>query len=503
MPRPLTSPWPTQPGSVFFSSAAAPATLQRAVEAGRVRRLAHGLYTADLELEPVALIDRNRWEVVAALVPDALIADRSAANNGQPVDGVLHVVSNKRVRDLTLPGLVVSPRKGPRPLAEDPPWAGGLRITSDARTVVDNLALSRARAGKPARTLSRAELGDWLVQKSRLRPSDWLTDLRDQAIRVAHELGAAERQAEIEDLIGSVAGTRPVRPSAGPLLRARSAGGEWDARRMQGFTELAAYLAQIPSGIDVPESLPPPPGDLDTTLPFYEAYFSNFIEGTEFSVDEAERIVTAGEIPVARPADAHDVLGTHRVVSDPVGRAVVPGTAEEFLDLLRRRHQAIMGGRPALRPGEFKSQPNQAGSYVFVDPELVTGTLVEGFRHIEQLPPGFPRAAFHLFLISEVHPFDDGNGRVARTFMCAELSAAQQARILIPIVYRNEYQSALRALSRDSRCELYVRVLSHAWRWTAGMPWHDRAAVEGRLRATNALTDSTDAEQTGVRLVLP
>ncbi len=35
------------------------------------------------------------------------------------------------------------------------------------------------------------------------------------------------------------------------------------------------------------------------------------------------------------------------------------------------------------------------------------------------------------------------------------------------------------------------------------MPWHDRTAVDGFLVATNALTDSTDAERSGIRLELP
>lgn len=35
------------------------------------------------------------------------------------------------------------------------------------------------------------------------------------------------------------------------------------------------------------------------------------------------------------------------------------------------------------------------------------------------------------------------------------------------------------------------------------MPWQDRAAVDGQLATTNALTDSTDAERMGVRLELP
>jgi hypothetical protein len=87
--------------------------------------------------------------------------------------------------------------------------------------------------------------------------------------------------------------------------------------------------------------------------------------------------------------------------------------------------------------------------------------------------------------------------------MGAELSDAGQARIVIPIVFRNEYLTSLRSLSRDRRCDLYARTLAYAWRWTAAMPWTDRAAVDGQLVATNALTDSTDAARTGVRLTLP
>ena len=143
----------------------------------------------------------------------------------------------------------------------------------------------------------------------------------------------------------------------------------------------------------------------------------------------------------------------------------------------------VMGGRPDKRPGQFKQRSNQAGSYVFVAPALVEGTLIEGFKRVTDLPPGFPRAAFELFLISEVHPYDDGNGRVARAAMCAELTVVDQARLVIPIVFRNEYQTALRNLSREGRLDLYARTLAHAWRWTAAMPWQDRAAVDGVPRS--------------------
>jgi hypothetical protein len=284
---------------------------------------------------------------------------------------------------------------------------------------------------------------------------------------------------------------------------ASSAGRAWDPRRIERLETLASFLRAIPRDAGVPDALPIPPGDLDGTLPFFEAYFSNFIEGTEFTIEEAERVVEAGEVPATRPEDAHDILGTYRIVSDPVGRATVPEDADDMLRLLRLRHSAVMSGRPDKRPGEFKIERNQAGSFIFVEPDQVEGTLIEGYHHGAVLASGFQRALFQLFLISEVHPFDDGNGRLARAAMNAELSAVEQSRIIVPIVYRNEYLAALRVLSGEGRAEVFVRAMAHCWRWTAAMPRHDRAATLGRLSSTNALVDSTDAEQSGVRLELP
>ena len=503
MARPPATPWPTPPGSVFFGDVANVATLSRGTKHGRIRRLARGLYSADLRADPVELVARNRWAIVARLVPDALIADRSAAEGGVPMAGVLTVVSAERKENLDLPGLVVAPRLGPGPLNDDLGWAEGLHLTSDARTLVDNLAVSRGRGGKLARTLSQAELEDWVVRTLQRRAKGWLLSLRARALEVCNELGVLERRTQVENIIGVAAGTREARAGAGRLLAARAAGHAYDPDRVARFHELASFLAAMPADLDVPAELPALADEPATSLPFFEAYFSNFIEGTEFSVDEAEAIVTSGEIPDERPDDAHDVLGTFEAVRATDLRAAVPATADELFALLERRHRLVMGGRPEKRPGLFKEKPNQAGSYVFVAPTHVEGTLIEGFRRLVDLPPGFARAAFALFLVSEVHPYDDGNGRIARAAMCAELTAVGQARIVVPIVFRNEHQTALRSLSREGRCDLYARTLAYAWRWTAGMPWQDRAAVDGHLVATHALTDSTDAERSGVRLELP
>ncbi len=51
-----------------------------------------------------------------------------------------------------------------------------------------------------------------------------------------------------------------------------------------------------------------------------------------------------------------------------------------------------------------------------------------------------------MVIVSEVHPFSDGNGRVARVMMNEELIAHDEERIIIPTAYRTDYLVLLDAL---------------------------------------------------------
>ena len=69
-----------------------------------------------------------------------------------------------------------------------------------------------------------------------------------------------------------------------------------------------------------------------------------------------------------------------------------------------------------------------------------------------------------MFLVAEVHPFSDGNGRVARIMMNAELVAAGEQRIVVPTIYRGNYLAALKALSNRAGAEPLIRTLDFAQR---------------------------------------
>ena len=100
--------------SVFFTNDQNRSTLSRAAREGRLRRIAVGVYTDEIDRSDADVVDRHRWEIVAHLIPDAVIVDRSAASSGSPAGEILFVASQTRRRDVRLPGLVIAVRKGRR-----------------------------------------------------------------------------------------------------------------------------------------------------------------------------------------------------------------------------------------------------------------------------------------------------------------------------------------------------------------------------------------------------
>ena len=197
-------------------------------------------------------------------------------------------------------------------------------------------------------------------------------------------------------------------------------------------------------------------------------------------------------MPANRPADAHDVLGTYRLVASQEEMHRRPRDFEDFLALLKRRHAVIMDSRPDKLPGEFKTMNNQAGATMFVARELVIGTLRQGFGMYQALEDPFARALFMMFLVAEVHPFMDGNGRMARVMMNAELVAGGQTRIFIPSVYRNEYVSSLKRLTNHCDPHGFTRVMSYAQRFVARIDFADLNSARQMLAEHNAFLDPAD-----------
>ena len=482
----------------FVSNTAISGAVSRAVRAGELRRLASRLYTKNLEDPPEEVVRRNLWGIVAGYFPGALVADRTAFEAAPALDGSVFLVT-ERGRTVELPGIVLRPRRGAGPADTDMPFVGGLYLSSMARAYLENMRPSRARSGRVARTLTRAEQEKRLDGLIRSSGEAGINRLRDNARALGDALGMTQEFARLDALIGALLGTRNSRLDSS-LGQARGLGRPYDPERMELFHRLHQALRNHP-----PRFRPSPSRDSGgrSTLAFFEAYFSNFVEGTEFLVEEAVRIVFEGEIPQHRPADALDVVGTWRIVSDLREMNRTPRDFAGLARILRDRHREIMAGRPEMRPGEFKAAPNRAGQTLFVAPDLVSGTLEQGFSLYRSLESPFARAAYMMFLVSEIHPFADGNGRIARVMMNAELVAGGEERIIVPTVFRDNYLAALRALTRTGRPDPLIGVLDYAQRWTLAVDWTTIPETQRELEACNAFLDSDEAEAEGLRLRMP
>jgi len=481
--------------AVFRATPEVASRISRDLKAGRIRRLAPGIYATDVSQPPEALVKRLLWQTASLIFPGALITDRTAFEARPAADGSVFLAADVE-RDVALPGVVLRARKGAGPLAGDTPFFE-LFMASRARAYLENIPASRARKGV-ARRLSRSELEERLEGDLRDRGEAYVQSLRDDARKLAPELGLEPAFEELDALIGALLGTRKAHLVTQPGA-ARAAGRPYDPRRLDLFSSLHGDLLKM-----APVSRGDPVlGEEARYLPFFEAYFSNFIEGTEFDVDEAQAIVFEGRIPQDRPADAHDVLGTFRVVSDGAEMARTPRAVEDLVRLLRTRHAHVMEGRAGKSPGVFKTTTNRAGDTIFVAPELVQGTLARSFELYRALPDAFQRAVFLMFVISEVHPFVDGNGRVARITMNAELVAARERRILVPTIFRTNYLGGLKALSQNGVTQTLIRALDFLQRYALAHRLLDVCGARTQLEATHAFRDPQQADAEGIRLRLP
>ena len=114
------------------------------VKSHNIALLGSRLYTRNLKDPPERIVLRNLWPLVAAYLPGALIADRTALESRPAPDGSVFLVADHK-RDIVLPGATLRPRKGAPPLASDRPFVGGLRLASPARAFLENMRWSRAR----------------------------------------------------------------------------------------------------------------------------------------------------------------------------------------------------------------------------------------------------------------------------------------------------------------------------------------------------------------------
>lgn len=423
---------------------------------GRIRAVGPRLYVSVPEAETATTIQRTWSTIVARLFPHAFITHRTALEFRPSPAGEVFINASSN-REVKYPGLVLKFIRGPGPLPDDPRFLT-IRSSSLPRACLENLSTGRSSR---SRGVPIEELEVRLEKMLHVSGEAELNILRERARDISDELGWKAEFKRLDGLIGTLLGTKSGKVTSA-IAQARAAGEPFDASCLERMQLLFADLRTPIPGV----------GDSFTAVDhvknkaFFEAYFSNYIEGTTFEVHEAEEIIFDNKIPANRPIDAHDVVGTFKIVSDQGEMRRTPNEFDELIQLIRTRHETMMSQRSEAEPGRFKTAPNHAGDTWFVHPDCVRGTLRKGWELYQGLEPGLPRAIFIAFLVSDVHPFVDGNGRISRIMMNAELVAVGQSTIIIPTVFRDDYLQALRALSRRNRPAPLVQSLIKAQRFS-------------------------------------
>ena len=414
------------------------------------------------------------------------MSHRTAFEGGSAREGFI-VLTYKYTKKIILPGLIIRLLAGTGAQTGDTPFMGKLFIASRARALLENLQPSR---GRLAKSLPRVTLEEHLDKICRIHGTEELNHIRDEARQLAPKLNLEEEFKLLDKLIGAIFNTQSMHLQS-RSAKARAQGRPYDTVRIELFAELVTKLthAVLPTRLDNNQQT-----QTLQHLAFFESYFSNYIEGTEFAVEEAADIVFHHKIIPNRPEDAHDVIGTYMIVSNVHEMKKVPSSSSQLIQLLQHRHHELISVRHDKHPGEFKQISNRAGNTVFVRPDLVRGTLEQAYALYESLARGIKRSIFMMFVISEIHPFDDGNGRIARIMMNAELVSAQECRIIIPTVYRDDYLLALRHLSRSRNPDAYIKMLVRAQEFTASIDFSSYEKALQQLRQANAFMQSFEGK---------
>jgi prophage maintenance system killer protein len=455
---------PSKVQEVIFASSdrAESRRITTLLKKGEIRKIAPRIYTSNFSDEPAAIIKRNWFHILSGLYPEAMLSHRSALEFVPTPNGHIFLTYTY-TENVQLPGLTIHFLGGPSKIDGDNAFFGNLHASQEARAFLENLQETRRKSVEP-KTLTISQIEERLETIIRARGENGLNALRDKAKEISSTLEMEQEFKKLNQLVSDLLATGKSKNLTSPAAIARSLGEPLDPDRIKLFESLYEELAGkvFPQHTDQNTSV-----KSYKIFAFFEGYFSNYIEGTEFTVEEAKEIITTETPLPARDEDSHDILGTYRIVSDKKEMSICPSNANDFLNTMRRRHAILLQSRISKKPGEFKDKNNRAGNTEFVDKQLVVGTLKKGFEWYSLLKEPFAKAVYMMFLVSEIHPFLDGNGRIARVMMNAELSAKGLSKIIIPTVYREDYMDALRKLTRQRVADAYVRMLLRAYEFSS------------------------------------
>lgn len=237
-------------------------------------------------------------------------------------------------------------------------------------------------------------------------------------------------------------------------------------------------------------------GQIEQKLRIESNYHSNAVEGNSLTLGETRSLILHGLTAHGKPMRDHlDIEGHDEAVKameDAVRR-------NESLNevFIRNLHKVLLkepyendaitpDGQPVKRRiaiGEYKTQPNNVRTstgeiYYFTPPDQVKsamGDLIDWYRRQEEEDehPIIIAATFHYRFI-RIHPFDDGNGRMARLLMNMILIKHGYTVAVVPVEERNQYIGVLEQADKTENLTEFIAYIAACCKYALNL--HLKAA---------------------------
>ncbi len=201
-------------------------------------------------------------------------------------------------------------------------------------------------------------------------------------------------------------------------------------------------------------------------------YHSNNLEGNSLTYGETKALILFGITAQGKPLKDHFEITGHNEAINWI-LEIVKGETVLTESFIRQLHTLLLKessykealtaeGKPTRRKievGKYKSQPNHVRTitgetFYFATPEETPAKmhdLIEWFRKEKENPDVNPIALATIFHHNfvKIHPFDDGNGRVARILMNFILMQFGYPPAIIKTEDKENYYAVLRLADAD------------------------------------------------------